>query len=279
MLQRTVVILAAIFLLVSCTGEHAPSGSEESSKQQPKNPPAAVPQDQVLSDVIANAFPTGGPSARRGMRMAIALNNITARRCGGLFLDLSSTSERIDQATYPDLELIAQRGLSERSAKERASQIPGPAMDAMNEKPDGTSDPNVKAATDHQAIVRCSSTVVKSYGEYSRLGDEWMRDTLDAQKDPSLKPLLADAAACLRAQSDLVISQQDPLNDFLLQADQAAIDGKSTRPFALTYANCTAGYFTRLQQLLEVRQDAAVARHRDMLESVASDVRAAGYVP
>jgi hypothetical protein len=234
-------------------------------------PPPAAPvasavqvDPQVMSDVIDWAFPLGGSGMLRNMRVGRWVSSIQAVDCGGKpFENLDYTNDRLDQAMYPDLSLIREKGLSESG--------PRPAGERVGEE------------------IACRYKSLPSWNKVFNLSVDYWRDrSYEALDEPTVKVKLDSAGTCLEGRTgwNLTHANASKLEYFFVKVDgvdaQAANEEASrdlSRRYSTIFAECSEAYSTAMQAALEAKRPAAIERNRELLTTFAGELAQAGYVP
>jgi hypothetical protein len=240
--------------LAACSGDGSPPTS---GSAQPGPGSAATDLDpQVFSDVVAGVFPLPGRSQLRTIRVIMASVGLPNAACGGKnFADPGATDLRQDQARYADLELIAAKGLVERTSQ------PKPVLVAES----------------------CLAAKTPSQVKWWALIEPWSEITRTAALSEPVVATHARVARCLREESGLTVDQTDPTASFLNSVDRnlsgAADPEADSRSLSSAYATCTREYFDILSTQLRPQQEQLVERNRELLERYAGELAAIGYVP
>lgn len=260
-------LLAALLLASGCT-------SDANSKQGTSSTVDNDVDPQVLSDVVATAFPIPGPNIRRKMRVQNFVTDFVSIACGSTErLSIDRTAERYSQGEFPDLELIRSKGLAEKDPRaDREGNIPPP--------------PGFRPGCDARSKGNLFERM-PSQQDWMNLQVPWDDVVATVEQDPSVVALRAPLAKCLRngtKGTGIVISSEDPAQTFLTQSDKAYVADRITardreRLIPQLYARCGEKYFGRTQELLEAERPAMIERHRELLEQAARELVVIGYVP
>ena len=212
--------------------------------------------------MAAGVFMLPGDSQDRTRRTIRAILSVQNVDCGGEPLsDLDRTSYRQDQARYPQLSLIAIKGFSEELD-------PDPDDSARVELDDS-----------------CAARSLPRVYEWDALMYEWVDATDKALASPEMSPVLDEAARCLASDSGWDIAASDPAVAYLQKVDNEAAVATPSQMEALaqqraaTYVKCMARYEQDMAAALEPAKTALVDKHADLLNEMAQDLAAAGYVP
>jgi hypothetical protein len=188
------------------------------------------------------------------LRASIGLPNVA---CGGEnFADVAATDMRIDQAHYADLELIAEKGLTE---------APQPKPKMVDEA--------------------CRTAKSPSERAWRALDVPWAEVTRTATQSSSVVATHASTTACLRRQTGLTVDESDPAGSYLSNVDGALAKARTTdftearRRFSVAFATCAKDYFAAMAAELLAARPALVERNRELLERYAAELAALGYVP
>ncbi|MFT4215889.1 MAG: hypothetical protein QM619_01710 [Micropruina sp.] len=258
------------------------AGSSTSELPSPSSDGSPVVDPQIMSDVIDLAFFLPGPSMRRAMRLQRAKVSIEARDCGlAPYKDLDYTGDRYDQAMFPDLELIAENNLVETEEE-----------DAGGKEPDfGSVDPKRTASPRPDGVligdVPCRYKSLPSWRKASSdLSSIWTDVALEVLSSPQMQGVKRATAKCLRENSGLKASDDDPTGSWMRSVDyylsglgtDAQWQRDETR-LSKVFVQCAGDFATQFKGLLEPRRVQAVERNRELLEQFARELSAAGYVP
>lgn len=201
-----------------------------------------------------------GEGVRRGMRVREFIRQKGIQECGGKPGPVDSTANRYGQDSYPDLELIRERGFSEpEAARQEDEQLERLGSSCKNLYPD-----------------------IPGFDQWwGPLQGAWEETVRAALQDSSLNPLKPPMAKCLTEKSGLAADPADPAVSFLRSVNLAmSAPGKAPeKVFAAAYADCGKPYFDRVRELLLERRPAMVERNREVIETFAKGLVAAGYVP
>ncbi|MDN5745518.1 MAG: hypothetical protein L0H31_10405 [Nocardioidaceae bacterium] len=233
----------AALSLAACSGATDGDGSTGASSSV---------DPQVFDDVLAAYLPVPGDGARRGLVVLWFERGVGLKECGGAPPE-DKYAYRLDQTHYPDLDLITEDGFGDYSPDERTDYGPNP-----------------------EKCTELGSDKLPSAGAMHALGYEWNEKTL-ALDNGELAQTLADVGACL---SKVVgVSLPKPVINYYFDHVDGARSKDRVQFLTDEYLRCTPPYFDPLRKaLLEIRPD-WVERHREALESFASELTAAGYVP
>jgi hypothetical protein len=254
------VAVAATVLVAACARGPDAEGSTEPSRG-PSGTAAATGaagagvDPQILSDVVEGAFPVPGRSQLRTIRVQRAALGLPNAACGGEnFADVAATDMRFDQAHYADLELIAEKGLTEE-------RQPKPKL----------------------VDEACRAAKSPSERVWRALDVPWAEVTRTATQSAPVVATHARTAACLRRQAGLTVDESDPVGSYLSSVDgalaQAADFTATRRRFSAAFATCAKDYFAAMRAQLLAARPALVERNRELLERYAAELAALGYVP
>lgn len=249
-------VIAAVSALSGCTsmGEPPVTSTEPAAQGSSGSHGGADPQ--ILSDVVEASYMVPGPNVRRAMRVKLAIKNVIQMGCGAKPIDINGTFDRFDQAHYADLDLIAERGLSE---------------------PETTS-------PDAEVDESCTKKVFPlSEVWFQSTGQAWYEATREAVNEPAVVATHAATAQCLTTKIGWKVEPSDPVAYFLVNADrqlqQSGDWQKAQDKMSDVFVECTAHYFASLRQALLPRRQALVERNRELLQSMADELAAKGYAP
>jgi hypothetical protein len=197
---------------------------------------------------------------RRVIRAVLSIQNVD---CGGEPLgDIDRTADRQDQAHYPQIGLIAEKGFS----------------DAVSPDPDD----KVRVDLDPQ----CASISLPQVMEWEGLTPTWVEATETVLASPDMLPVLEAAAGCLSAESGLKVGGTDPGAAYLQQVDLEAAQTANQQEAetvldqrAATYVKCMADYEQQMIVALEEQRVRLVEEHADLLTEMALSLADSGYVP
>jgi hypothetical protein len=241
------------------TGPVASPGAGQAAEVDP----VGVVDPQILSDVIDGALFVPGESMLRAMRVLRASASIRAVDCGGEpFENLDYTGDRFDQAMFPYLKLIAEKGLVE-----------------SGEKPKG-----IRNGSEDECLQRS----LPSYQDWRDLYFTWNDVVREKYSSNDLVPVLKRQAVCLREKSGLRVDDNDPAGRYLGSVDYEASGPniKNEKDWQVflnkqtnIYVNCTSEYEIVFKaRLLELRP-AFIEKNREVLTKFAQELSDAGYVP
>lgn len=259
LMSRMKAWMAGVMVVAALSGCTAPGGAAVSSEEPVAHRPSGAhggADPQILSDVVEASYMVPGPNVRRAMRVKLAIKNTIQTGCGARPIDIDSTYDRFDQAHYADLDLIAQRGLTETESN----------------------------SVDAEVDESCAKKVFPlSEVWFQSTGQAWYEATQEAVNDPAVIATHAPTAECLSAKIGWTVEQSDPVAYFLANADrhlQQSSDWKEAHDKASrVFVECTGQYFASLRQALLPRRQALVERNRELLQSMADELAAKGYVP
>lgn len=247
--MRRVPVLLLGVLLVALTG---------CSGTRPPNRPTERSEPQVVQDVIDATFSVPGPEMLRAMRIQEFDRNLGIVKCGGKSGPINGTSDRIDQARYPDLTLIRDRGFVEQAGvKSDDSRVAGLDKGCNLFPP------------------------LPSFQAWFVLDQPW-RDVVDGvENGAAVETLKEPMATCLVDRTGLKVDPDDPTS-FLRAVNLASATDASDaelKAYATAYADCGEPYFAKVRSLLLEKRPAFVERNRELIEKFASELVAAGYAP
>lgn len=286
---------AAVFLMVGAGVFFLRDDRHRGDLTVSSTPTEAV-DPAVLEAVTAAAFPVGGPSMRSGMRASAGLNNAIAEHCGGLIVDVNATDQRIDQSTYPDLDLIAERGFVEPiDSKSAGWPVEGtsnlvPDLRTAEEDfnaalrasdPSGANGEMVDAAAldANELYEACATEVVPASSEFYDLVSVWGDRTDEVLARQELRAMWPGVAACMTAATGSQVSESNPAEAFFGLIDGKELDEARQHDLTQIWVECTTDYFGTLQSLLEVEQAELAHTYGPTLQSVAASLQQAGYTP
>lgn len=247
------LLLAVGILLSGCEGQRPSSSSGHGAGGRSEAEPAGR---RILGDVIAATYPVPGAGVRHGMRVHAFLQGIGLKECGVEPRPVDSTADRVSQDLYPDLALIRKRGLAEFDEDPRDHLSP----DCVELAPDS----------------------ITSWAAWFRLGAEWQdlayrvreqSEDVRAQRQPM--------AECLRRRTGLPVPDLEPTS-FLAEvndADASGITEHQYLQFSRAYADCGQRYFSSIRVELEKERPVFVDRNLAILQRLADEIVAAGYLP
>ncbi|MDR1432433.1 MAG: hypothetical protein LBI99_09985 [Propionibacteriaceae bacterium] len=225
--------------------------------------PSGVVDPQILSDAIDGALFVPGESMIRAMRVLRAGASIRAVDCGGEpFENLDYTGDRFDQAVFPYLKLIADKGLVEHG-----------------EKPKG-----VRNGSGDECLLRS----LPSFEDWMKLDFAWEDIVREEYHSNDLAQVLKRQAICLREKSGLKVDDDEPAARYMNSVDFAASsldtdDHKEVEAFidrhSDIYVECTSEYETVFRERLLELRPAFIEKNRELLTKFALELSDAGYVP
>ena len=221
---------------------------------QPTEPSDDVDR-QIMADVVDFAFPVGGPSMLRQMRVEQAIFSIQADDCGGKYrFDPDYTGARLDQLRYPYLDLIEQKGFSE----------PEPAFGDR-----------------YDSRAACASKSLPSWPSVLRLSPEWDQVTTKVWNRPAIQTALTAAGKCLESKTgrQLGATGAAKVEGFFGLLERIDLTAQGLKNYAGYYVTCMADYSAAMQVALQAEASAAFAKHKDVLVAFAQELEDAGYVP
>jgi hypothetical protein len=228
---------------------------------------------QIFEDVVAFGFTT--PSRqRRAIRVANMIGNLRIERCGrrGPILPLSDTGIRFDQAYYADISLVHEKGLAE--------PVP-PGGGPLYVESDGSAVPIQRDGSD--AVADCNDGLLPSFPlVFSVLDPIWREATLAVAGQQSVQVHASQAAACLEDLTGFDLGDTDQIASYLAQVDMATVSAVSNDPqrrFSDYFVECTDGYFSAMEEGLEQVLPELIERNRELLDALAFELAAMGYVP
>ena len=210
---------------------------------------------QILADVVSYAFPTGGPSILRQMRVEQAVFSIQADDCGGKYrFDPDYTGSRTDQVRLPYLDLIAEKGFSE---------------------------PEPDFGDRYDSREACASRSLPSLLSVLRLGTEWDQVVTEVWNRPAIQATLTPAGQCLESKTGrhLGTTGAEKVEGFFGLLTRIDLTAEGMKLHAGYYATCMADYSAAMQVALRVEAGKSFAANRDVLVKFAQELEAAGYVP
>jgi hypothetical protein len=232
---------------------------------------------QIFEDVVAFGFTT--PSRqRRAIRVSNMIGNLRIERCGrrGPILPLSDTFIRFDQAYYADISLVHEKGLAE----------PPPAGGGpLYVESDGSAVPIQRDGSD--VVADCNDSLLPSFPlVFSVLDPIWREATLAVAGQQPVQAEASLAAACLEDLSGFDLGDSDQIASYLAQVDMATVSAATTdesndpqRRFSDYFVECTDGYFSAIEEGLEQVLPELIERNRELLDALAFELAAMGYVP
>lgn len=265
--RRWIRLLAAGVLMVAATGcVGGTAGPAQGGPGQTGSAANAV-DPQVLADVIEWTYPVPGETVRRSLRVARAINSIQTVDCGGEpFVDLDYTGDRIDQALFPDLELIQEKGLTETSTDSQPEPV--------------------------GSDLPCRRKSLPQWQDVDELSGAWVNDQVrQAFNTDPVAPLVVDAGACLAQKSGLPLGKvggSSLLELYFVEVDSAAVEASNIsdeaaeatrRKYAAIFVECLGDYAATMRRELMAKRPAEVERNRELLTAMARGLTAAGYVP
>jgi hypothetical protein len=189
------------------------------------------------------------------MRVVTFIRNLAITQCGGTPAPVDGTVDRYAQDLFPDLTLIRERGLVEAAPDPTATVEPNCSLVPKN---------------------------IPSYLAWMHNGAEWQDIAQGIQERSAalehLKPIMAQ---CLRLHTGLAIRGGDPAS-FLNSVNVADQEGATLAQYmtwSAAYADCGAEYFAAFGSELAKRRRSMVQGSRDLLQSLAAEILAAGYTP
>jgi hypothetical protein len=217
---------------------------------------------QILTDVIDTVFPLPGAGMLRALRVQQFYLSYRNVRCGGRPLPLDNTAGRIDQARFPDLDLMATEGLSEPV------------------------DPNEELLVPHDSCT--SAPQLPSFAKWFELLGPWNDLAVAAEQSPPALAAKKPIGACFASAGHAIdgVDSAEPIQSFFALADAASYRAASRaeqrriqHTMGKIYARCTERYFAVTRAYLAKRRPALIERNRELLDRVAREFAAAGYVP
>lgn len=245
--------VAALLLFAGCS-----SGDAETPQPQTKVAALGTPDPQVIQDVVDSVLMLPGESQRRAIRLSNFVRGLTLQACGGEPIPLDSTSDRYMQQTFPDLELIAERGLSE---------------------------PFIDSGGSLNCDIRSSGVEAQlpSRVDAMELIQPWLDRVASIQQEPQILALKEPMYRCLTEVTSLEMGRDVP-TAFLMASNLALSDDAGDRTdemelFSQAYATCAKNYFDALKMRLAEERPTEVERNRELLTRYAAELVAVGYLP
>lgn len=255
-----------LLLVVGCSGPGSSGANTGSPASEGTAAFASLDQSgsvdpQILSDVVAGAFPTPG-DAKRTIHVQLAARSIANVACGGRQApDLNDTSGRFYQPWFADLGLIRERGLSERS-----------------ETADGAWTVDVGP---------CVETALPSYQDWFDLAAPWQEIALTASQSRAVVATEPGVSDCLGRRSGLDVDKSGVTASYLLAVD-AYLSGlkaseeelqQELRRLSDVFVECSGDYYSAMGDELEPQREMMIERNRELLVRFAGELAAQGYVP
>jgi hypothetical protein len=256
------IVICLAFLIGGCSSAQSSTSvatpAVSIGASHPGSPQGAVGgavDPQVMSDLETATFFVPNEMRRSGQVRSRILWTIYSA-CGGKdTIDIQQTDERFDQARYADAELIRSRGL------------------VIDEKA-----PNGVPTTPPE----CQSAKVPSYRDWFNLGGEWTDTTRAADSADDVVAVKAGVAECMRRPTGFSVSTQDPTASYLVAFDgwrASHNDATRQRELGEVFLRCSEPYFSALSRHLNDARATALERHRELIEKMAKELVAIGYVP
>lgn len=228
----------------------------------PEPSATSVVDPQVMQDVVESVFPAPGDGVLRAIRLTQFARQNGIQKCGGEPGPLDSAANRPNQALFPNLNLIRERGFAEHEyIQDEDRRLEGT-------RPNCNLLPDVPRAEDwHNAQAA------------------WERDVVSAaEADKALAPLKAPMAQCLSDRVGKQIDPEMPAWSFLKLADVEMLstddwNSRGEQVWANAYADCGKDYFARFGEVLMKQRPALIERNRELLAEFAAGLVKAGYVP
>lgn len=254
-------IVTLLFLAAGCDNASQPGTGSGASQTTSEKTSVSQVDPQILSDVVDGVFVIPGKSMLRTMRIQEFERGMRNIACGDGPLPLNNTASRFDQAQFPDLDLIAAKGLVEPS------------------------DPSEHVLVDGQTGCEQHNRLT-SFAQWLDLETPWNDLARAEEQSESVVATKPAMASCLERESGLDVAADDPPTSFLVDSNDVLLKAKGRADQAVQsirlgkiYAQCSAPYFAALAQLLLAHRPQYVERNRELLERFAGEVAAAGYVP
>jgi hypothetical protein len=263
-------------------GQAACTAPEETTDPPPSvNEYAASDVDpQVFSDAVDGVFMLPGDSKARTRRVIAAITSIGNVDCGGQpFPDLDGTFDRFDQGLYPDLKLIAEKGLSDD----------GPDYRSLYLVPEYGQIP-----ANGDLSQRCQVKSLPSLDAWNDLMVDWGTVTDEVVTSAEMAPVNKSTKECLASKSGIDIdegipNESVPTSRYVLKVDGAMMRSSATpgdetwkaaeKRYSDIYVECAGDYVNKMIELLTPKRDELVERNRELFNQFASELTAAGYLP